>query len=54
MLMLLEICPGCGQEVESEHLPGGLCPECLLRQGAELVETAEYAASDTPSDTQPR
>ena len=54
MLMLLEICPGCGQQVAAENVPGGLCPECLLRQGAELVETAEYALLNTPSDTQPR
>jgi serine/threonine protein kinase len=49
MLMTLETCPSCGGEVDLHEAPGGLCPVCLMKCGAELVNTADLAMQSTPS-----
>jgi serine/threonine protein kinase len=51
MLMLLEACPGCGQQIEDENAAAGLCPQCLLRRGAALLETANLAQFPTPGES---
>src|SRR5688572_8041727 len=48
MLMLLEACPGCGDQFSPDDSPAGLCPHCLLLRGAALVETAEHPLANTP------
>ncbi len=49
MLMTIEKCPGCDEEIDVHDAPAGLCPVCLMRRGAELTNTAGLALASTPS-----
>ena len=49
MLMTIETCPGCGDEIDVQDAPGGLCPVCLMRRGVEMANTDALALQSTPS-----